>query len=235
MTKKERKTYTKREASEYNAFRTFFQFLVCKIGYLIRVKLIYNLKVEGLENVPDDNNYIVCANHLSTLDPPLLCAVLPRNISFMAKKELFDIKFIRWWLDWLGAFAVNRESLGPSTIKTAMAIKQTHWVLGIFPQGTRGVPGEIQGVSKGFAGLAKLTKCNILPVGITGTEQATHIPFSGHITVKIGKVIPYDKNPDIVREKWIEQIQELTGFEYIEDDEVLEKNGAEDEKQREKL
>ena len=32
-------------------------------------------------------------------------------------KELFDIQFIRWWIDWLGAFAVNRESLGPSTAK----------------------------------------------------------------------------------------------------------------------
>jgi len=235
MTKKERKTYTKRVASEYNIFRTFFQFLVCKIGYMIRFKLVYNLKVEGIENIPADNNYIVCANHLSTLDPPLLCAALPRAICFMAKKELFDIKFIRWWLDWLGAFAVDRESLGPSTIKTAMEIKKTSWVLGIFPQGTRGVPGEIRGVNKGFAGLAKLTKCNILPVGIVGTEQATHIPFNGHITMKIGKIIPYDKNPDVVRDKWIEAIQELTGFKYVKNDEVLEKDGVKDEKQREKL
>lgn len=212
------KNYTKRTASEFNIWRRIFQFFICKIFYMIRLKLIYRLKVEGLENVPKDNAYIVCPNHLSTLDPPMMVAIMPRSVSFMAKKELFDIPFIRWWIDWLGAFAVNRESLGPSTIKTVMEIKKSEWVFGIFPQGTRGVPGTITGVNKGFAGLAKITKCAVLPVGITGTEDAKHLPFSGKVTVKIGKPIPYDENPDIVVQKWIEAIQELTGFEYVEND-----------------
>lgn len=212
------KNYTKRTASEFNIWRRIFQFFICKIFYMIRLKLIYRLKVEGLENVPKDNAYIVCPNHLSTLDPPMMVAIMPRSVSFMAKKELFDIPFIRWWIDWLGAFAVNRESLGPSTIKTVMEIKKSEWVFGIFPQGTRGVPGTITGVNKGFAGLAKITKCAVLPVGITGTEEAKHLPFSGNVTVKIGKPIPYDENPDVVVQKWIEAIQELTGFEYVESD-----------------
>lgn len=212
------KNYTKRTASEFNIWRRIFQFFICKVFYMIRLKLIYRLKVEGLENVPKDNAYIVCPNHLSTLDPPMMVAIMPRSVSFMAKKELFDIPFIRWWIDWLGAFAVNRESLGPSTIKTVMEIKKSEWVFGIFPQGTRGVPGTISGVNKGFAGLAKITKCAVLPVGITGTEEAKHMPFSGKVTVKIGKPIPYDENPDIVVQKWIEAIQELTGFEYVEND-----------------
>ncbi len=212
------KNYTKRTASEFNIWRRIFQFFICKIFYMIRLKLIYRLKVEGLENVPKDNAYIVCPNHLSTLDPPMMVAIMPRSVSFMAKKELFDIPFIRWWIDWLGAFAVNRESLGPSTIKTVMEIKKSEWVFGIFPQGTRGVPGTITGVNKGFAGLAKITKCAVLPVGITGTEEAKHLPFSGNVTVKIGKPIPYDENPDVVVQKWIEAIQELTGFEYVEND-----------------
>lgn len=212
------KNYTKRTASEFNIWRTAFQFLVCKIFYMIRLKLIYRIRVEGLENVPKDNAYIVCPNHLSTLDPPMMVAIMPRSVSFMAKKELFDIPFIRWWIDWLGAFAVNRESLGPSTIKTVIEIKKSEWVFGIFPQGTRGVPGTITAVNKGFAGLAKITKCAVLPVGITGTEEAKHLPFSGKVTVKIGKPIPYDDNPDVVVQKWIEAIQELTDFEYVEND-----------------
>ena len=121
---KPKKEYSKRTAEEYNIWRSIFMFLVCKVFYMIRFKLVYRLQVEGLENVPKDNEYIVCPNHLSTLDPPLICAVIPRRVSFMAKKELFDIPFLRWWIDWLGAFAVNRESLGPSTIKTVMEIKK---------------------------------------------------------------------------------------------------------------
>lgn len=225
MFRSKEKNYARRTADTFNIWRTIFQFIICRIFYMIRVKFIYRLEVHGLENVPKDNEYIVCANHLSTLDPPMLAGIMPRRVSFMAKQELFDIPFLRWWLDWLGTFAVNRESLSPSTIKTVMEIKKSKWVFGIFPQGTRGVPGVISGVTKGFAGLAKITKCAVLPVGVTGTEKATHIPFSGKVIVKIGKPIPYDNDPDVVVKKWIDAIQELTGFEYIEDnDDVGVKN-----------
>jgi 1-acyl-sn-glycerol-3-phosphate acyltransferase len=216
---KPKKQYSKRKASQYNKWRTLFQLLVCKIGYMVRLKLVYRMEVHGLENVPKDNSYIICPNHLSTLDPPIICAVMPRRVAFMAKKELFDIPFLRWWIDWLGAFAVNRETLGPSTIKTVKIIKESNWVLGLFPQGTRGVVGEIKGVTKGFAGLAKITKCSVLPVGLIGTNEVKRFPFTGKIIVNIGKPIPYDKNPEIVKDKWIEEIQKLTGFKYIKDEE----------------
>ncbi len=208
------KNYTKRDAKEFNAWRAFMQVFVCKYFYGIRLKFVYRIEVQGLENVPKDNRYIVCPNHLSTLDPPMIAAVMPRRVSFMAKKELFENPFMRWWLDWLGAFAVNRESLGPSTIKTVMEIRKSNWVFGIFPQGTRGVPGTIDHVTKGFAGLAKITKCDVLPVGIVGTDEVKRIPFTGKIIVKIGKPIPYNDNPDVVVDKWIEAIQDLTGFKY---------------------
>ena len=219
MTKtKEKKSYSVRSAEQFNRWRSLFQFFICKIFYMIRFKLVYRLEVHGLENVPEDNAYIVCPNHLSTLDPPLMVAVFPRSVAFMAKQELFDIKFLRWWIDWLGAFAVNRESLAPSTIKTVKKIKESNWVMGMFPQGTRGVPGEIRGISKGFAGLAKITKCAILPVGIIGTNEVKRLPFSGKIIVNIGKPIPYSDNLDEMVNSWTDAIQKLSGFKYIPDD-----------------
>jgi len=212
---KQKKQYSQKRASQFNKWRSFFQCLVCKIGYMVRLKLVYRIEVNGFENIPTDNKYIICPNHLSTLDPPMIAAIWPRSVAFMAKKELFDIPFLRWWLDWLGAFSVNRESLGPSTIKTVQEIKDSKWVLGMFPQGTRGVPGEIKEVTNGFSGLARLTKCDILPVGITGSQEVKRIPFTGKIVVNIGKPIAFSKDTEAVKEKWIEQIQQLTGFKYI--------------------
>ena len=215
-----KKMYSRRDSSHFNWFRTMWQFIVCKILYMLRLKIVYRIEVNGEENIPKDNKYLVCPNHLSTLDPPMLASVLPRNIAFMAKKELFNIPFLRWWIDWLGAFAVDRENLSPSTVKTVEAIYKSKWVLGIFPQGTRGIPGEIKGVTKGFAGLARLTKCDILPVGIVGSNEAKWIPFSGKIVINVGKIIPYSKDLESVKNRWIEQIQELTGFKYVEDQNV---------------
>ena len=133
----------------------------------------------------------------------------------MAKKELFEKAFTRWMLDWQGAFAVNREKLEVSTIKTALEVKNTDWILGLFPQGTRAKSGTIENIHKGFAGLARSTKCGILPIGIVGSEKTTWLPFKGNITVKIGELIPYDEDLDAVMEKWARAIQELTGFTYI--------------------
>ena len=87
--------------------------------------------------------------------------------------------------------------------------------MGIFPQGTRQLDGEIKNITKGFASIAKSTKCGILPVGIVGTEVAKRIPFSGKIIVKIGEVIPYSENIDEMVQKWGMAVQELTGFKYI--------------------
>ncbi len=218
MSKEEKKkkghNFSLREPEFYNKWRRFFLFLVTHIFYMIRFKLVYRLEVQGKENIPKTNDYIVAANHLSTLDPPLVCAVLDRGVAYMAKKELFENIFLRWWLNWLGAFAVDREKLGVSTIKTVLTLKKTGWVLGIFPQGTRQEPGVISNITKGFASLAKTTKCGILPIGIIGTQDAKRIPFSGKIIVKIGKVIPYSDDVNDMVDKWGHSIQELTGFRY---------------------
>ncbi len=206
--------YSLRAPEFYNRWRKLFLFLVTHVFYMIRFKLVYRLEVQGRENIPEDNSYIIAANHLSTLDPPLVCSVMKRGVAYMAKKELFENPFMRWWLDWLGAFAVDREKLGVSTIKTVMTIKKTGWVLGIFPQGTRQEPGEISNITKGFASLAKSTKCGILPVGITGTQEVKRLPFTGKIVVKIGKLIPYSDDVASMVDEWGKAIEELTGFKY---------------------
>lgn len=206
---------TRRTAKDYNWLRSVFQTIVCKGLYMLRLKLVYRLEVYGKENIPESNDYIIAPNHLSTLDPPLIAAVMPRHVAFMAKKELFDFWLLRIFLDWLGAFAVNREKLGPSTLKTVKSIKDSKWVFGIFPQGTREEAGKISGVTKGFANIAKITKCGILPVGIIGTDIVKRVPFTGKIIVKIGKVIPYTDNIDDLVDKWGKAVEELTGYEYV--------------------
>ena len=209
------KKQASREQKFFNRWRRLFQFIVTHIFYMIRLKLIYRMEVHGLENVPKDNAYIVAPNHLSTLDPPMIAGIMPRPVAFMAKKELFNNPFLRWWLNWLGAFAVDRDNLSVSTIRTVLTIKKTEWVFGIFPQGTRQFPGTISNITKGFASLAKTTKCGILPVGLVGTEKNKHIPFTGKIVVKIGELIPYSEDVDEMVAKWVESIQELTGFKYL--------------------
>lgn len=208
--------YTKRDAKEYNKFRTFFQWLVANFIYGFYFKVMYKLEVQGRENVDKSKKYIVAANHLSAADPFLTIVATQKPTAYMAKEDLFHSNFLMTlFLDWLGAFAVNREKLDVSTIKTALAVKNSKWDLGLFPQGTRVLNGKIENISKGFAALAKTTKTDILPIAIIGADKKTKIPFGGKVILKIGKAIPVSNDINEMVDKWGQAISELTGFEYV--------------------
>ena len=204
------KDYQKRSPKEYNFFRGIFQWITCNMVYGLYYRLVFNLRVEGKENIPKKGFYIVASNHVSAIDPFLVIHATQRNLAYMAKAELFEKKVGRFFLDLLGAFAVNREKLSASTIKTALGLKNTNWCLGIFPQGTRERDGNMDNINKGFASFAKTLKCDIIPVGISGVAKKERKLFKGHMRIKIGKPIPYDTDVDKTINTWIEKVTELT-------------------------
>ena len=205
-----KKNYQKRSSKEYNFLRGIFQRITCSLVYGTYYRLVYNLKVEGRENVPKKGFFIVASNHVSAIVPFLVIDAIQRNVAYMAKVELFQNKIARFFLDILGAFAVDRAKLSVSTIKTVIGLKQTGWCLGIFPQGTREKDGHIENVNKGFASFAKTLKCDILPVAITGMTKDERKPFRGKMKIIIGKPIPYNDNPEEMMKHWSQTIAELS-------------------------
>lgn len=208
-------TFSKRDTKTYNKFRKFCLWLTCNLCFGTYIKLMYNYKVEGKENIPKNEKFIVAANHMSNRDPFLLPLALNLPIAFMAKEELFENFFSRTLMDFCGAFAVRRDKVEVSTIKTALNIKNTDWMLGLFPQGTRDSSERVEKITKGFASFAKATKTGILPVAIIGSDKKPQWPFCSDITVKIGKLIPYGDNIDDMMQQWCKTISDLTGKEYV--------------------
>lgn len=208
-------TFSKRDAKIYNKFRTAFQWIACHIFFGTFIKLMYDYNVEGKENIPDEDRFIVAANHISGRDPFLLPFALDLPIAFMAKEELFEKFFSRTLMDYCGAFAVRRDKVEVSTIKTALNIKNTKWMLGLFPQGTRDSGDRIEKITKGFASFAKATKTGILPVAIIGSDEKPKWFKSPKLTVKIGKLIPYSENIEDMMQEWCTTISQLTGKEYV--------------------
>ena len=203
------RNYQKRSAKEYNILRGAFQWFTCKV-FAIYYKLAFNLKIEGRENVPKKGFFIVASNHTSANDPFIVIHAINRHVAYMAKVELFDKKITRFFLDTLGAFAVDRSKVSVSTVRTVMDIKKTDWVLGIFPQGTREKESKnVDTTKRGFAAFAKTLKCDILPVAITGVEKDQRKFFHGCMKVRIGKPIPYNDNVDEIAQLWSTKISEL--------------------------
>jgi len=131
-------------------------------------KVFYNLRAEGVEHIPDEGGVILCSNHISTLDPPLIGTPLNRRIHFMAKAELFKIPLFKQLITALGAFPVKRGSVSKETIRYAQRLLSEGGMIGIFPEGTRGGGGMGK---KGAASLALRTGAAVIPVAIIGSYR----------------------------------------------------------------
>ncbi|MDD3436070.1 MAG: lysophospholipid acyltransferase family protein [Candidatus Gastranaerophilales bacterium] len=212
---KEEKNYAKRYANEYHFLRILFQVFVVYIMSYPFLKLVYNVKAEGRENIPENGRHIFAGNHVSMFDPVWLSGSVCKPIAYMAKKELFvDDCNLSWWIKRLGAFAVDRQKPEIATFKTVQEIfKAPAWSLGIFPQGGIKDNKKIENIQKGFAVIAKHAKADIIPVSIIGFEGYTKKPFSQNVRVKINKPISYKLPVEEIIRLWTEQICNDTGFE----------------------
>ena len=182
------KNYNKRTEKDYGFFRTLYYMLFVIFVVAPVAKLMYNIKIEGQENVPADSNVIYAGNHVSYLDPPLITLATKRRIAYMAKQELFtdDNKLLRFLVHTLGAFAVNREKPELATFKTVKAVFNTPWSLGIFPQGKIVKEPVIENVTKGFILFSKKFKADVVPVAVCGFDGYAKKIGEKNITVKRG-------------------------------------------------
>ena len=69
---------------------------------------LYRIKVVGRNNIPSDGPVIICSNHISNADPPVVGITSKRNIYFLAKEELFKNKVIGGILTRVHAFPIKR-------------------------------------------------------------------------------------------------------------------------------
>ena len=209
--------YSTRSVKVYNTFRTVFQYIACNWVIINILRSKYNvLKPAGLENIDRTKKYVVASNHVTGFDPFCVAANVKMTIAYMAKVQLFETFWSMVLMDWCGAFAVDRDKVDVSTIKTALSIKKTKWHLGIFPQGTRRQDGKLGEYTKGFASMAKKMDSDILPVGIIVKENPNS--KKRDIQFKVGPAISCKDSVDEIAEKWATEVSNLTGLEYTKEE-----------------
>ncbi len=163
------------------------------------LKIFWKINVVGIENIPKEGGLILASNHVSFLDPIVLGITMKRKIYFMAKKEAFNNIFGRTILTHLNAFPVDRGKVDVRSLKKSLDILQEKKILGLFPEGTRSLNGELQELKLGIIKIAIKTGVPILPVGINGTHKIySHgkiFPtlFKYSITVSYGPLQYFEK------------------------------------------
>lgn len=154
------------------------------------IRLAYNIKVEGVENLPQGGPLVICANHYSAIDPVILAVSLPYRIYSMAKAELFNNRFFGWFLRSVGVFPVKRGEADIKSIKTALKLLKEGKIMGMFPEGTRNKTSEIK-AEPGVAMIAIRSQAKVLPIAIISSYQ-----FLKPTVIKIGEPMSLEQYYD---------------------------------------
>jgi 1-acyl-sn-glycerol-3-phosphate acyltransferase len=174
-------------------FQQLIYQLVSKLFVLPIYKFLFKGHLIGAENIPQKDSFIMVSNHGSLLDPPLLGHALGRNISFMAKAELFEIPFLGFVIKACGAYPVKRGIADKNTIKTACQKLLNNNSIGIFIDCTRQKNGRVNKPKQGAALLAFKNQKLLLPVAIINSHRLIKvkfcIPFFSKIVIKVGKPV----------------------------------------------
>ncbi|KGR82359.1 MULTISPECIES: lysophospholipid acyltransferase family protein [Lysinibacillus] len=147
------------------------------------VKVILKLmgskaRVYGEENLPKEGGFIIACTHTGYVDILNLgVAMYPREIHFMAKKQLFEMKGLGWLVKHLNAFPVDRDNPGPSVIKIPSQLLKEGKIVGIFPSGTRSADGT--DLKQGAITIAQLAKAQIVPAAYVGARNAGDVMKRG--------------------------------------------------------
>lgn len=122
------------------------------------------------ENLPERSGYIIACTHTGWVDIIWLgISILPNKIHYMAKKELFENKALKWLVETLNAFPVDRENPGPSSIKIPTKLIKEGKIVGIFPSGTR--TNENVPLKRGAVTIANYAKAPIVPAAYVGPNN----------------------------------------------------------------
>lgn len=165
--------------------------------------LVYRIKVNGQENIPEEGAALVCPNHVHGLDSVIVVVHAKRKINVIAKEELFNNKILKWLGDVFGAYPIKQNSADLAAIKTSLKILKNKELLLIFPEGTRKGLEKGEPVKNGATTIAIKAGVPIIPVGIKGNFKV----FS-KLVVNIGKPMYFDEYKDKISDK--ELITKLT-------------------------
>ncbi len=145
-------------------------------------------EIEGLENLDEKGQYIFMSNHSSALDVILGVALLPYNLVFLAKKELFIIPLFGWAMAAAGMIRIDRgnpEKAKASVNNASNTLSESSFSTLMYPEGTRSKTGELLPFKKGGFIMAIQSGLSIVPLTIIG---AGNILPKGAFRIQPGSV-----------------------------------------------
>jgi 1-acyl-sn-glycerol-3-phosphate acyltransferase len=163
-------------------------------------RTLFGMRVNGAEHLITEGPVLVASNHQSFLDPPLIGNLYKDEMTYLARKTLFN-SFTRWVYKNWNAIPVDQDRPDMASLKTIIRkLKEGNRVL-VFPEGSRTLDGNLGEAAPGIGLIAAKSGVPIQPVRISGAREAlprgsARIRFA-RITVSVGP--PIHLTPDEIK------------------------------------
>ena len=157
-----------------------------------------DLQVTGLENLPEEDGFMLYANHQGLFDVVAIAATWNRPLAAVLKKELEEVPLLKQIRLCTKSFAMDREDVRQSleVIQNVTKEVQKGRNYLIFPEGTRSKNGNVMGEFHGGSfRCAVKAKCPIVPIAFIDSFKVLDQKGSAPVTVQMHYLnpIPYEE------------------------------------------
>jgi 1-acyl-sn-glycerol-3-phosphate acyltransferase len=157
--------------STHKIFRFFIRLIL---------RLIARVEIVGFENLPA-GGFVIAANHIGRLDAALAYYILDRPDIIMVVAEKYEkYAIFRWLVKVINGMFVDRYTADIHAIRETLRRLQQGQVFTITPEGTRSKSGNLIEAKPGGIYLAWKAGVPVLPVALTGSEDAVVVERLKH-------------------------------------------------------
>ncbi len=140
--------------------------------------LIYRVKLEGEHNLEQvGKRALIVANHASFLDPVLLWAFLPDDVTFAINTHIAKAIWVQPALRFCRVIPVDPGN--PMSVKTLTHLLRENRRVALFPEGRITVTGTLMKIYDGAGLIADKANAPVLPIRIDGSQYTPFFPDAG--------------------------------------------------------
>ena len=152
-----------------------------------------DLKVTGLENLPEKDGFMLYGNHQGMFDVVAIAGTWNRPLAAVLKKELENVPLLKQIRLCTKSFCMDREDVRQSleVIQNVTREVQNGRNYLIFPEGTRSKNGNVMGEFHGGSfRCAVKAKCPIVPVALIDSYKVLDQKGSAPVSVQLHYLKP---------------------------------------------
>jgi 1-acyl-sn-glycerol-3-phosphate acyltransferase len=133
-------------------------------------RAVSRARAYGSDRVPAQGGLVYAINHLHWLDVPLVGALSPRVVDFVAKVEVGKLPAVGRFIEWHGAILVRRGASDRDAVRQMRQAARDGHVVGLFVEGTRMTSGRPGPAQPGAAMVALQEDVPVVPIAVYGTQ-----------------------------------------------------------------